>query len=313
MIAFLYPGQGSQFVGMCMDFYFHFDKARKLLDEANEILGINITKIMFNGPEQELKETKNAQIAIFLHSMVVSSLLFEEGIVPNYIAGHSLGEHSALVIAGAISFGEGLKLIRLRGELMTEAGVHSPGKMAAIIGLSFDRVNEICKNVSSNNVIVNIANHNTSSQVVVSGESGGVRNVCEIAINSGAKRVVFLPVSGAFHSPLMREAQENFQNILQDIKISDAKTPIIANTSGEVIFEKEKIKEELKTHMLSPVRWLESMQKMCELGVDIFVETGSGKILKAMLLEMDRKRTIFSTFNVNEFDYTRRSLRNGSV
>ncbi|NVM52522.1 MAG: ACP S-malonyltransferase [Candidatus Helarchaeota archaeon] len=309
MIAFLYPGQGSQFVGMCMDFYFHFDKARKLLDEANEILGINITRIMFNGPDQELKETKNAQVAIFLHSMVVSSLLFEEGIVPNYIAGHSLGEHSALVIAGVISLGDGLKLIRLRGELMTEAGIHSPGKMAAIIGLSFDRVNEICKNVSSNNVIVNIANHNTSSQVVVSGESEGVRNVCEIAINSGAKRVVFLPVSGAFHSSLMEEAQQSFQNVLENIKIREPEFPIVTNTSAEVIFKKEKIKEELRNTMLSPVRWFESMQRMYELGIDTFVEVGPGKILKGLLLEIDRKRKVFSTFDVKQFHYTMKGLK----
>lgn len=308
-IGFLFPGQGSQVVGMCKDFYEKYEIAKKILNSADDILGYKITNFMFNGPENELKDTKNAQIAIFLHSMVVDILLKENGIFPDYVAGHSVGQFSAMVSSEIITFEEGVKILKLRGELMSEVGMNYPGKMAAIIGIDAETVESVCKEISLDGGIVNIANYNSPKQVVISGDYEGVKRAIDKLTSLGAKRVVMLSVSAAFHSPLMQEASEKFSAVLDTVEIKNAKIPLIGNTTGEIISKKDEIINEIKKHMLSPVKWHDSMKKMFELGVNIFVEVGCGKILKGLLLEINRSKRVFCTLNVEEFEYTLKCLK----
>ena len=278
--AFIFPGQGSQYVGMGKDLYGGSVNAKALFDKADEILGFSFSKICFEGPEEELKQTKNTQPAIFLHSIVLFHLIKKKQF--EMTAGHSLGEYSALVAAGALTFEDGLKLVRLRGELMQQAGIEHPGMMAAIVGLDSKIVNELCAEASSNG-IVQTANFNSSEQVVISGSVAGVQKVMELAKTHGAKIVKELPVSGAFHSPLMKSAQAGLKSVLDRTEIRDAEVPVYANVTARPMHFADEIRNLLIRQIISPVRWKESVVSMITDGAASFVEIGPGKVLQGLV------------------------------
>jgi [acyl-carrier-protein] S-malonyltransferase len=278
--AFIFPGQGSQYVGMGKDLYEGSSAAKMLFDKADETLGFSISKICFEGPEEELKQTKNTQPAIFLHSIVLFHLINKK--LFEMAAGHSLGEYSALVAAGALTFEDGLKLVRLRGELMQQAGVEHPGTMAAIVGLDSKIVNELCVEASVNG-IVQTANFNSPGQIVVSGSFAGVRNAMELAKTRGAKIVKELPVSGAFHSPLMESARAGLKSTLDKTKIHDATIPVYANVTARPMRFADEIRNLLIQQLVNPVRWEESVISMITDGAATFVEIGPGKVLQGLV------------------------------
>ena len=278
--AFLFPGQGSQYVGMGSDFAAGNAKARALFEKADEILGIPLSRICFDGPEEELRQTRNTQPAIFLHSMAVAEALADRS--ADMAAGHSLGEYSALVFAGALSFEDGLRLVRLRGELMHRAGREQPGTMAAIVGLDGQTVADLCVESESKG-IVQPANFNSPGQAVISGSVTGVRAAMELAKQRGAKLVKELAVSGAFHSPLMESARTGLQQALAATEIRDARVPIVANVTAAPVQIASEIRDLLLRQLTMPVRWEQSIQRMTAEGMTEFVEIGPGKVLQGLV------------------------------
>jgi len=278
--AYIFPGQGSQYVGMGKDLYEGNAEAKTLFDKADEILGFSISRICFEGPEEELKQTKNTQPAIFLHSIVLFNLISKKQF--EMTAGHSLGEYSALVAAGALTFEDGLKLVRRRGELMQQAGVDHPGTMAAIVGLDSKLVNELCSEASADG-IVQAANFNSPGQIVISGSLAGVKKAMELAKARGAKIVKELPVSGAFHSPLMEFARTEFQAALDKTEFRDAVVPVYANVTARSMRSADEIRNLLLQQLISPVKWEESVVSMIADGAASFVEIGPGKVLQGLV------------------------------
>jgi [acyl-carrier-protein] S-malonyltransferase len=278
--AFVFPGQGSQYVGMGKDLYEGNAQAKILFGKADEILGFSLSKICFEGPEEALRQTKNTQPAIFLHSVVLFSLMKNRKF--EMAAGHSLGEYSALVAVGALTFEDGLKLVRLRGELMQEAGVQQPGTMAAIVGLDPKTINEICAEASLVG-IVQAANFNSPGQIVVSGSVVGVRKAMELAKSRGAKISKELPVSGAFHSPLMETARTGLKAALDKTEIHHADVPVYANVTARPVRDSDEIRSLLYRQLTSPVRWEESVASMVADGATIFTEIGPGKVLQGLV------------------------------
>jgi len=283
--AFVFPGQGSQYVGMGKDLYEGNTQAKALFSKADEILGFSLSKICFDGPEEELRQTKNTQPAIFLHSVVLFNLMKNRKF--EMAAGHSLGEYSALVAAGALTFEDGLKLVRLRGELMQQAGVEQSGTMAAIVGLDPKTVNGICTEASPAG-IVQAANFNSPGQIVVSGSVTGVRKAMELAKTRGAKIVKELPVSGAFHSPLMKSAQTGLKAALDRTEIRDAAVPVYANVTARPVRYADEIRSLLYRQLTSPVRWEESVTNMVADGAKTFTEIGPGKVLQGLVKRINR-------------------------
>lgn len=282
--AYIFPGQGSQYVGMGKDLCEQFPEAKKYFDEADAVLGFSLSKICFEGPEEELKQTKNTQPAIFLHSVALWNLVKPTD--ATMVAGHSLGEYSALVAAEAISFVDALKLVRLRGELMQKAGEENPGTMAAIVGLEANAVTEACANASEAG-IVQPANFNSPGQIVISGSVSGVRKAMELAKAAGAKLVKELVVSGAFHSPLMQSAKEKLKDALDATNIHNAKIPVYANVTAMPVTNADEIKRLLFEQVTSPVRWEETLVNMSNNGATQFIEIGPGKVLQGLV-----KRTV---------------------
>lgn len=283
-LAFIFPGQGSQFVGMGKDFYDKFQIAKDIFNEADGILGFPISKICFEGPEEELKQTKNTQPAIFLHSYVVWKLLQEAGKIENnfIVAGHSLGEYSALLAINAINFGEALKLVRLRGELMQKAGEDFPGTMAAIVGLEQSEVEKICAE-SEDAGVVKPANFNSPGQIVISGSVQGVTKAMTLAKSSGAKLVRQLVVSGAFHSPLMQSAKDKLAAHLKNLNINSTTNKIYANVTASPVADSQTIRELLIEQVTKPVRWEETIKNMAASGVEKFIEVGPGNVLQNLV------------------------------
>ncbi len=279
-VAYIFPGQGSQYVGMGKDLCEQFPEAKKYFDEADSVLGFPLSKICFEGPEEELKQTKNTQPAIFLHSVALWNLLKPSDAA--MVAGHSLGEYSALVAAGAISFADAIKLVRLRGELMQKAGEENPGTMAAIVGLDPNVVTEVT-NAASEAGIVQPANFNSPGQIVISGSVNGVRKAMELAKARGAKLVKELVVSGAFHSPLMQSAKDKLKAALDSTTINDAKIPVYANVTAKPVQKADEIRTLLFEQVTSPVRWEESVTNMASAGAVKFVEVGPGKVLQGLV------------------------------
>lgn len=280
MKAYIFPGQGAQFTGMGKDLYEQNPKAKDLFDKANEILGFNITDIMFEGSDNDLKQTKVTQPAVFLHS-VISALCTD--IKPDMVAGHSLGEFSALVVSGALNFEDGLRLVSTRAHAMQKACEAAPSTMAAILALPDEKVENICKEISKPDDIVIPANYNCPGQVVISGNIDAINTACERLKAEGAKRALVLKVSGAFHSPLMQPAREELQKAIEGITLKTPECPVYQNVDAKPHTEPGEIKTNLIAQLTSPVRWTQEVQQMVADGATEFIECGPGKVLQGLV------------------------------
>jgi len=278
--AFIFPGQGSQYVGMAKDIYENSTSAKQLVEEAEDAIKFNISKVMFEGPVENLKSTDITQPALFLHSALLLNELKNHN--PDVVAGHSLGELTALYSAESLNFTDAIKLIRKRGEAMLSAGEKESGSMAAIIGMDGETIENICLE-SSNNGIVQCANFNSPGQIVISGSSNSVKKVMTVAKDNGARLVKELVVSGAFHSPLMNHAVELFSTTLDEVNFEDAKVPVYANVTAQTVTAKNEIKELLVKQLTAPVKWQQSIENMINEGVNEFVEIGPGKVLQGLV------------------------------
>ena len=287
MKAFVFPGQGSQFVAMGKDLYETSALAKELFDKADEILGFKITDVMFAGTDEQLKETKVTQPAVFLHS-VISALCLGDNFKPAMVAGHSLGEFSALVASGALSFEDGLRLVAARANAMQKACEANPGTMAAIIGVDDEKVEEICAEVSKDGKLVIPANYNCPGQLVISGDIEAINEACEKLKEAGAKRALPLKVGGAFHSPLMQPAKDELQAAIVQTTFSTPKCPVYQNVDAKPYTDAAEIKANLIAQLTSPVRWTKSVQNMIADGADDFTECGPGKALQGMIGRIDK-------------------------
>jgi len=290
MKAYVFPGQGAQFAGMGKDLYDSKPLAKELFDKANDILGYSITDIMFNGTDEQLKETKITQPAVFLHS-VISALCLGDEFTPAMVAGHSLGEFSALVAAGALSFEDGLRLVYARAMAMQKACEVAPGTMAAIVGLDDETVEKICQQVSTTGNVVVAANYNCPGQLVISGNIDAVNQACELLKEAGAKRALPLKVGGAFHSPLMQPAKDELQTAIENTTFAEPKCPVYQNVDGQAHTAPEEIKKNLIAQLTSSVRWTSSVQNMIKDGANDFTECGPGKALQGMIGRIDKDVT----------------------
>ena len=282
--AYVFPGQGAQAVGMGKDLYDNNAVAKELFEKANEILGFRITDLMFEGTEEDLRQTKVTQPAIFLHSVILAKTLGDE-FKPEMVAGHSLGEFSALVAAGALSFDDGLRLVSTRALAMQKACEAQPSTMAAVLGLTNEQVEEICASIDA---VVAPANYNCPGQLVISGSIDGVNEACEKMKAAGAKRALVLNVGGAFHSPLMQPAKDELAEAIENMHFSAPKCPVFQNVDAKAHTNPEEIKANLVAQLTSSVRWTESVQNMIAAGADEFVECGPGKTLRGMIGRIDK-------------------------
>lgn len=293
-IAFIFPGQGSQIVGMGKTLAEQHPEIKAIFDRADTKLNDSLSKLIFEGPQEKLTLTENAQPALLTTSMAVLEYFRKSGIQADYLAGHSLGEYTALVAAGALSFEEGVYLVRKRGEFMEQAVPHGEGTMAAVLGLDRGLLNEVTDQVTASGYPVQLANLNCPGQIVISGTTKGVELAGIKAKESGAKRVIPLVVSGPFHSSLMEPAARLLKEELAKVHLVDAKTPVIANVIAEPMTEAAVISEKLIEQLYSPVLWEDSVKKMLELGVDTFIEIGPGKVLSGLIKKVSRQVKAFS-------------------
>ncbi len=292
-VAFLFPGQASQYPGMGKELAEKFPAAKSVFDEADKALGFSISRMCFEGTEEELKQTENTQPAILTVSVAAYRVLSEKGIMPDYVAGHSLGEYSALVAAGALKFADAVKLVRKRGKYMQEAVPAGQGAMAAILGLSPAVVLDACKRAAENEVCT-AANLNSPDQTVISGNAGAVKRAVEIASQSGAKRAVMLPVSAPFHSALMMPAQERLEKDLDATTFSDLRVPLVTNVDADTIRTGAEARKALVRQVSMSVRWEESMRMLMDEGVNTFVEVGPGRVLTGLMRQIERSVAILN-------------------
>jgi len=287
MKAYVFPGQGAQFTGMGKDLYENSSKAKTLFDSANQILGFDITKIMFEGTADELKETKVTQPAVFIHSVV--SALINDDFKPDMVAGHSLGEFSALVANRSLTFEDGLRLVSQRAQAMQKACELNSSTMAAILGLDDEKVEEICAGIDD---VVVAANYNCPGQLVISGSNAGIELACEKMKEAGAKRALPLPVGGAFHSPLMEPAREQLAAAIEATTFSEPICPVYQNVDAKAHSSVEEIKANLIAQLTAPVRWTQSVQQMVADGATEFVECGPGKVLQGLVKKIHREAEV---------------------
>lgn len=290
MKAYVFPGQGAQFTGMGKDLYENSELAKELFEKANEILGFRITDIMFEGTAEELKETKVTQPAVFLHSVILAKTLGED-FKPEMVAGHSLGEFSALVANGALSFEDGLKLVSQRAIAMQKACEIKPSTMAAVLGLEDKIVEDVCASIDG---VVVAANYNCPGQLVISGETSAVEQACEAMKAAGAKRALILPVGGAFHSPMMEPAREELATAIENTTFSTPVCPVYQNVPATAVSSADEIKKNLIIQLTAPVKWTQSVQQMIADGATSFTEVGPGKVLVGLVNKIDRSVETFS-------------------
>lgn len=290
MKAYIFPGQGAQFTGMGKDLYQQSDLAKQLFDQANDILGFKITDIMFEGSAEELKQTKVTQPAIFLHSVILAKTL-GDSFAPEMVAGHSLGEFSALVANGTLSFEDGLRLVSKRALAMQKACEIQPSTMAAVLGLADEVVEQICASIDG---VVVPANYNCPGQLVISGETTAVEKACEALKSAGAKRALLLPVGGAFHSPMMEPAREELAAAIQATHFSTPICPVYQNVTASAVSSAEEIKQNLITQLTAPVKWTQSVQQMIADGATLFTEVGPGNVLQGLVKKINKEAEVAS-------------------
>jgi [acyl-carrier-protein] S-malonyltransferase len=287
-IAFIFPGQGSQYVGMGKELFENFSVAKKVFEEADDALHLSISALCFKGPEEALKLTENTQPAVLTTSIAAFKVLQEEkGITPQFTAGHSLGEYSALVVSGALTFSEAVKMVRLRGKFMQEAVPVGEGAMAAVLGMEREQVEKLCEEISYGEVLTP-ANFNCPGQIVIAGHAKAVERAIE-RVKKDGKKAVPLPVSAPFHSPLMKPAGERLEKALEEISVSNLRIPVVTNVEAEVNTSKDRVKGLLVAQVSSPVRWEESMRKMIGKGIEQVLEIGPGKVLSGLMKRIDNR------------------------
>ena len=307
-IAFIFPGQASQFVGMARDLHAQHEGVQNLFAIADSILGFELSAVCFGGPEEQLAQTVVTQPAVFVHSIAAYELLADRGVRPSILAGHSLGEYSALVAAGALDFETALELVRERSRAMQEAGETRPGAMAAIIGPKDSDVIALCEQVADTGIVV-AANFNAPGQVVVSGEREAIACLGVLAIESGVKRFVELPVNGAFHSPLMQPAADRMQDLLSDARIETPRVPVITNVSASPVDDPDILRLDLIKQITHSVRWTESMGALVNAGIERAVEVGPGSVLKGLMRRIAREVTVLAAGTADDIEHTSAQLK----
>jgi [acyl-carrier-protein] S-malonyltransferase len=310
-IAFLFPGQGSQSVGMGLSLARAFPLANHIFQHANEILGFSLSNLAWYGPEQDLNDTINTQPALLTHSAAALEVLSEQfpQLKPAYIAGHSMGELSGLIASKALPFPDALRLVRIRGELMKRSGVESPGGMAAILGLDIPTLDSLCAQASTANEVVQVANDNCPGQVVISGSNNALDRALPLAQQAGAKRAIRLAVSIAAHSPLMLSAQADFNVAVENAHIIDPEIPIIGNVSARQLNTAAGISDDLRDQLTHRVRWTEIIQYMIDKGIDTFIEIGNSSVLTGLVKRIDREVSCFNIGNPEDFSKLAASIR----
>lgn len=305
-IAFVFPGQGAQSVGMGQDLYNNSKKAKEVFELADTLLGRKISSICFVGPEEDLKQTINTQPAILVTSLAALIALQEKiDIQPDFVAGHSLGEYGALYASGAIDFDTAILLIQKRAELMNEAALNTKGAMTAVIGMEKEKIEEIIANVDGT---VSVANYNSPQQIVITGEASAVSMANDLLKEAGAKRVIPLPVSGGFHSALMKEAGIEFGKYTKNFAVSEAKIPVVSNTDSKITTSADELRAKMPEQIYSSVYWTQSVQEMIKNGVDTFVEIGPGKVLAGLVKKIDATVKVLNVYDMESLNAVVESL-----
>ncbi len=298
-LAFIFPGQGSQQVGMGLDLFYDTQIGKMRFEEADEIMEMTLSSLIFNGPEEKLKQTEYTQPALYVVSVILAELLVENDISPSMAAGHSLGEYSALAAAGCFSFAEGLRLVKVRSRGMKEAGITQPGTMAAIIGLDEDTIKQICQDASSYG-IVQPANFNSHNQIVISGDVNGVSQAMKLAKNAGARKAIELNVSGAFHSTLMEPAKEKLAGTLQLQTLNKLDFPVVMNVTAKPTEDPDEIRQNLLAQLDSPVLWTDTVEAIRDAGISEMVEVGQGRTLQGLVKRIDKSIATRGVSKIND-------------
>lgn len=308
-IAFVFPGQGSQAIGMGKDFFESYEQAKNIYQQADKALAFDLSGLIFEGNQEDLTLTYNAQPALLATSTAMLRVFEESGISADYVAGHSLGEYSALVAANAMTFEDAVVAVRKRGQFMDEAVPAGKGTMAAVLGMEASQLEEVTNEVTAEGHPVQLANINCPGQIVISGTVEGVEKASALAKEKGAKRAIPLVVSGPFHSSLMKPAAEKLNDTLQTLQLKDASIPVVSNVVAQPITSKEEIQQKLVEQLYSPVRWHESVETLIENGVDTFIEIGPGKVLAGLVKKVNRSVTIHSVYDLESMETTIKAIK----